>query len=100
MATLLELRDLFNDSDLGNKVEAALIISVQTVLDGTPTADQQKYATQVFANPTGEAKKALMSVLAANQGATVAQIQGASDTAIKANVDAVLSTLTVAYNAP
>ena len=99
MATLIELKTIFTDSDLQDKVEAALIIAVQAVLDGTPTADQQKYAAAVFANPRGEASKALMSVLAKNSAATENQIRGAADAAIQTNVDAVVDTLTVAYNA-
>ena len=100
MATLLELRGLFSDSDLQDRVEAALIISAQGLLDApTPPANDQKYAAQVFANPRAEARKALMSVLAANESATLAQIQGATDAAIKTNVDAVIADLVVAYNA-
>ena len=97
MATLQELRGLVNDSDLHEKVEAALIISVQTILDGTPTSDQKRYAAQVFSSPRGEANKAVMSVLASNSAATVAQITGATDAAIQTNVDSVVDTLTVAY---
>ena len=76
-----------------------MIISIQTILDGTPTADQQKYAAHVFSNPRTEAKKALMSVLAANSAASVAAIQGATDPALQTNVDAVVGTLSAAYNA-
>lgn len=99
MATLQELKGLMTDSDLQEKVSAALIISVQAVLDGTPTADQQKYASHVFSSPSSEMKKALMSVLASNAAATVAQITGATDASIQTNVDAVIDTLTVAFNA-
>jgi len=82
-----------------DKVEVALIISVQTILDGTPTADQQKYAAHVFSNIRSEGKKALASVLAVNNAATVVQILGANDTQIRTNVGAVVDTLSVAYNA-
>ena len=100
MATLQELRGLFTDSDLHEKVEAALIISVQTILEGTsplPTDDQKRYAAHVFSSPKAEADKALMSVLGTNASATPIQITGAADTAIQANVDAVIDTLTAAY---
>ena len=99
MATLQELKGLMKDSDLNEKVAAALIIAVQAVLDGTPTADQQKYAAAVFANPVAEAKKAQASVLASNASATVAQITGATDASIQTNVNDVIDTLAVAYNA-
>ncbi len=100
MATLLELRGLFTNSDLQEKVESALIIAVQALLDGgTPTTDQQKYAAAVFAKPAVEARKALMSVLAKNASATVTQIQEANDTAIQTNVNDVVDALVIAYNA-
>ena len=99
MATLQELRGVFTNSDLLEKVESAMLISVQTVLDGTPSVDDQKYAAHVFNHPRGEARKALMSVLAKNSTATVAQIIGAADTAIQSNVNDVLATLNAAWNA-
>lgn len=99
MATLQELRGLFTDSDLQEKVESALIIAIQAKLDATPSADERKYAGHVFDNVRTEAGKALMSVLAANSTATVAQITGAGDPAIQSNVNDVVDTLVVAYNA-
>jgi len=99
MATLLEIKQLFSNSDLQDKIQASLLISVQAILDGAPTADQQKYAAHVFSNPKAEGTKALMSVLATNSGATVSQIIGASDAAINTNVASVTSTLSVAHNA-
>lgn len=97
MATLLELKGLFKDSDLHDKVQSALIIAAQNVLDGTPTAAEQTYAAHIFNNPASESKKALMSVLAANSSATVSQIQNATDAAIQTNVTAVLPVLTTAH---
>jgi len=97
MATLQELRGLFTDSDLQEKVQAALIISVQAILEGTPSADEQRYAAHVFSGPKAEADKALMSLLGTNADATVAQILGAADAAIQINVDDVVATLSAAY---
>jgi len=77
MATYVELKDLFNDSDLQDKVQVALLISLQELLDGTPTVDQQKYAVHAFSNRGVEAHRVLASVLAANASMTVAQIKGA-----------------------
>ena len=96
MATLQELRGLFNDSDLLEKVEAALIISANDLLSGAPTAAQTSWAAHVFTNPRTEAKKAVMAVLASNSSATTGQILGASDTAIQTNVDSVSSALVAA----
>lgn len=99
MATLLELKGLFRDSDLQDKVLSALLIAVQDTLSGTPTVDEQKYAAQVFQHPLEEAPKALASVLAANHLLTEGQILGASDAAIMSAVEGVRDTLTVAWNA-
>ena len=99
MATLTELRSLFGDSALLEKVEAALIISADGLVSGTPTAEQKNWASNVFSNPNSEASKALNSLLAANAGVTVAQIQNATDVTIQANVDSVTQTLVDAFNA-
>ncbi len=98
MATLIELRNLMNDSDLRNKVTTAVVIAADKVMRGndnvTPfsqTAGDHDirvgWANTAFANPESEAKKFLMSVLASNAGATVAAITGASDAMIQSNVD-------------
>lgn len=93
MATYQELRSLFNDSDLLEKVEVATVIAANDLLATTPTTAQKAWAAQVFASPKTEAQKALMAVLAENSGLTVAQIQGATDTAVQTNVDGVASIL-------
>lgn len=99
MASLQELRGLFGESDLTEKVEAATIIAANGLISGTPTTDEQKWAAAAFEDPAGQAQKALMAVLAANSSASVAVILAASDTAIQNNVDAVVGTLVIAYNA-
>ena len=88
MATYLELRKLFNDADLTNRVAVAAVISINTILIGTPTTKDKAYAAALFSSPQTEAKKILMGVLAANKSATVSQIQSASDAALQTNVDA------------
>lgn len=88
MATLLELRTLFDDSDLMNKTEAAIIIKAQDLLAGTPTAADKAWANVALNAPLGEAVKAWRYVLAANNGLSVSAIQAASDNAIQTQVDA------------
>lgn len=102
MATYEELRALAGDSPLSQKVEIATIIAANNLLTGSPspTADEQKWAAAVFAAPAREGRKALMSVLAANNSASVAAITGASDAQIQNNVNAVVPALVVAYNNP
>ena len=93
MATYTELRNLFNDGDLINRTAVAIMIAVNTKLEATPTAANKAYAAKVFANPQAEAKVALMSVLAANAGATVSAIQGATDASLQTNVNSVVDSL-------
>lgn len=93
MATYDELRQLFDSSDLLNKIEVAIVIAANGLLSGSPTAASKAWVVKVFSSPRSEAKKALMSVLAANSAATSAQILGASDAAIQTKVDEVVPIL-------
>ena len=99
MATYMEINGLLKDSDLQDKVVVALVKTAQGTLDGIPTADEQKYAANVFSSPVSNGRKALMYVLAKNSGLSVAAIQAASDASIQANVDDVFPSLSVAFNA-
>lgn len=93
MATYIELRGLFNDDVLVNKVTVATIISVDAILNGTPTINDRAYAAKVYGNPREEAEKVLMSVLAANASLTVSQISSATDAAIQTKVDLIVPIL-------
>lgn len=93
MATYLELQGLFNDNDLNIRVRTAVIIAANDLLSGAPAAADRAFALNVFSNPKSMSEKVLMSVLAENSDATVANIQGASDSAIQANVDTVIPSL-------
>ena len=93
MATYQELRTLFNNSDLLEKVEVATIIAANSMLSGTPTTAQKAWAAQAFTSPKSEAKKAVMAVLAENSAASVAVITGASDAVVQSSVDNVAQVL-------
>lgn len=98
MASLLELQSLFIDSDLQDKAEAALIIGAWGLIDAaSPTVAEQNWAAEAFANTTAQAKLAVKAVLAANNAATVAQIQAADDATIQTNVDDVIPALVIAF---
>ena len=86
MASYTEIRSLFNDSELLNRVTAATIIYAHSAI-ATATIDQKAWIAQALSSPTSEAKKILMGVLAANKDSTVEQIQGAADAVIQAQVD-------------
>lgn len=93
MASYLEIRGLFNDGDLQNKIETAVVISAYNLTASTPTAAQKAWIASVFANPGNVGKSALMAVLAANKGLSVSAIQSATDAAIQTNVDNIVQTL-------
>jgi len=99
MATYTELRNLFSDDALRNRLDVAAVVAANTLLGGTPTAADQGWAAAVFSNPRNEGQKAFMAVLAANKDLSVAAIQGATDAAIQSNVDAVVPSLVVAHSA-
>lgn len=99
MATYAELRALFNDDAMRNRLDVAVIIAANTLLGGTPTAADQNWAAAAFNNPRTEGQKAFMAVLAENKGLSVSAIQGATDAAIQTNVDAIVPSLVVAHSA-
>ncbi len=93
MATYLELRNLFDNSEIRNKVTTASVIAAHNLLTGTPDANDRAFAEAVFTNPNSVGKKVYMAVIAANKAASVASIEGASDSAIQTNVDEVIPSL-------
>lgn len=94
MATYNELQGLFSDSDLVARTQVAVVIAANNLAAGaTPTAADKAWAAAVFDNPGNEARKALMSVLAENSSATVAQIQAATDATLQNNVNAIVPIL-------
>lgn len=91
MATYLELKGLFNDSDLNDRVQVACLIASKAIKDedvGTANhANRLTWAKAAFANPTTAATGMLKVLLAENSSLTTAQIQGATDAAIQAAVN-------------
>ena len=86
MATYLELRALFKDSDLQDRVQVAAVIAASDMLENTPTPAQKAWAAAVFDNPRVEAKKLLMAVLADKKNASVSEIKALTDNNIKNRV--------------
>ncbi len=60
MATYTELRSLFNDSDLLERVDTAIVKAANTIAQGTPTAAENTWIVSVLSNPRAAAEKALM----------------------------------------
>jgi|OM-RGC.v1.030762791 hypothetical protein len=93
MATYQEIRNLFFDSDLMEKTEVAVVVAANDLVNGTPTTAEKAWIAQTLSDPSSEAKKALMNVLAANKSQSVANIQSATDASLQANVNAVVPIL-------
>lgn len=95
MATYLEIKTLFNDSDLNDKVQVACLIASKTVKDESAAApnhaNRLKWAKAAFANPTSAATAMLKVLLADNNTLTLVQIQAASDAAIQSAVNAAIN---------
>jgi len=95
MASYDELRSLFADGDLRNKVEVGCIIAAEAIRsEDVATANHTNrlvWAKKAFASPGNIRDEILMALLAQNNELTVAQIVGASDSAIQVNVDAAVN---------
>ena len=92
MATYLELRQLFGNGDLLNKIEVACIVAADTIRNEDPgTANHTNrlvWAASCFQNTRPVAEKMLMAILATNKTSSAAAIEGASDELLQTNVDA------------
>lgn len=94
MATYLELKSLFGEGPLVNKLEVAVCDKSRSILaEDTPSADRLAWASSALANSQTEAANLLKYVLVANKGLTLAQIQAATDAAIQTNVDTAVNKL-------
>jgi len=97
MATYLELYTLRGNVDLRQKIAVALTIAADTIrseVNTVPGHDRRvTWAKDALGSLDTEAERALRMLLAANKGATVAQIKGASDVSIQTNVDAIVTIL-------
>jgi hypothetical protein len=96
MATHSELRGLFSNDELRNKVVAATLIAAYGLLSGAPTADDRAWFSEVMKNPEAEGRKAFMAIIAANAGASLATITNASDATISSQVDTIVPQLVLA----
>lgn len=95
MATYIELRQLFGNGDLLNRVEVGCIVAAHAIYAEAPEtanhANRLVWAVQTMTQPRFAAEKMLMSLLAANKTAAVGTISGASDATIQSAVDAAIN---------
>ena len=91
MATYVELRALFSEDSLRNKIEVACIVAAEIIRVEDPgTANHINrlvWAKHAFDDPRSAAEKMLMALLAANKDLSVAAITSATDAAVQTKVD-------------
>ena len=94
MATYAELFDIQTDAVLRNKIQIAVIVKAQALIDlASPTANQVTWAANALNDPTKMMTKIMPYVLAANKSATQSNILSASDSAVQTNVGAAVDKL-------
>lgn len=104
MATYVELRALYGDEALTQKIEVAICVAAEkiaTANDGAAPFSQDagkhdlrvQWAKSAIANTGNTAQNVLKLVLAANNSLTTAQINGATDAAIQSAVESVIDAL-------
>jgi len=96
MATYAELRQLFNDNDLRNKIEVACIVAAETIRVEDPEATTNHanrliWAKAVFTSPHAASEQMQMALLASNKDAVVGTITGVSDADLQTLVDAAVN---------
>ena len=97
MATYEEIRGLFNNSGLINRVTVAIVVAAEAVrVEDVTTANHTErlaWAVVAFASPEPEAERALKSLVASNKSLEVEAIKDVTDAQIQAKVDALVSML-------
>ncbi len=92
MATYTELRGLFANNLLKNRIEVACLVAAEAIRveDGgtVNNANRLIWAKAAFNNPTAKAAPMLKRLLAANKDSTVENIQAVIDSALQVLVDA------------
>lgn len=94
MATFAELDVASRDGVLFTKVKVASFIAANVVATESGAtanhANRLLWAKQVYASPESEARRMVWAVLAANAGATAAQIAAVTDAQVQTAVNAAI----------
>ena len=95
MATYTELFGIIHDSALRNKITVAVGVAADAIWDEDPETENHVnrllWAAQVFTDPVSMARRIMWAVIIANRAQSVGNIQGADDSTIQANVDAIVN---------
>lgn len=94
MATYIEVRTLFNDSDLQNKCETAVVVAAHALLgkEGATVAEKE-LAIKVFNATAKYAQHAKLAYIAANKDKTLTQLKATTDAEVQTFVDLVAPAL-------
>jgi len=91
MATLTELRNLRSDVSMLQQVEAAVMVTADTIFNESDTttnhANRLVWAKQALENPQSKTQAVWNAVLGANKSIPVATILASSANTIQAAVD-------------
>ena len=91
MANYDELRQLFGNGELLNRIEVACIITAEAIrgedVAAPEHANRLLWAKQAFINPNAIRERMLMALLAANKDAAVSVIMSVPDETIQSLVD-------------
>ena len=84
MATYAEIRSIYTDSNLVNRMEVAVAVKAHAILqEASPTAGRMEWArTALVSALRGEADMCLRYALAANKNLTAQQLIGATDASL------------------
>lgn len=97
MATFAEQRTAFENSDLRIKVQQAVIVAAQKVIDeaGATTnhANRLLWAKRVIPPPDVDVTRMMMYIIAKNNGLTLAQILAVTDAQVQTAVDGAVDAL-------
>lgn len=88
MATYLEMKILFNDTDLKNRCETAVVKAATVMLNTDVTVEGRELVKKVYNDRVRYSGLALNAVIMANEGKSVDEIKALTDADIQAVVDA------------
>jgi hypothetical protein len=95
MATFEEIRSIYTDSNLVNKMEVAVAVKAHAILqEASPSTTRKDWArTALVANLRGEADMCLRYALAAHKDLTVGALKDATDVDLLAAASAAIDKL-------
>ena len=95
MATYMELRGLFGNGELSNRVEVACIVAAGTIRSEDAATENHAnrliWAKRAFVNPYNIRNEMLMALLADHKDETTTNILAVTDAALQTLIDAAVN---------